>query len=644
MRAVSVALATLISAQVSASPIIYQPGPSGVRDIWTTSEYAFDGVAIRPGGGLNHERLQVGGWGDTYQSLVQFDLSTLPRNVAKVEVVLSSTLTTTDQSAGTTPLFVDAVTSRWDWENFGTGRDRERLWWADRPSYSTLTPTPVDAPPLGGEFRFDITDTYNKWQDGTLQNFGIQIRPHETWNKFVFFHSSEAADRSLTPRLEITKTGPLFIPDLPASPGGLTLERDPGDFDPNRPTVVITHGWQPVEGDWQVSMANAINNLESRIGAVNVIRAYWADANTALARASDLRSATAQVSHVGSQLAQELKGLIGDAAEFAGGLQLIGHSLGSLVNAYASNALANMGVRTDQFTILDRPFGAGIRTDSIFQAVGGDSDSQIFRNLLPAEFVPFVDNYFGLDRSNGIFQSGATGGAFAPDANALDIAIAGARHSDVHGFYIGTVGTDCVLGSQGGGFGCSIGGGGYTFAASMYPWDPRLSSRELVTAELATDTNRWLTVNCELNGIANIFTCNERSPAYLWMTDFTFDPNAQFLTFDFAWLGLGDGDWLTLHFDNVLLYNGSSDGRTLNELYSSGFLPVGDLAGRTGQLLFSLSSVGDANASFSIQNIVTYSNVGAVPEPSSWAMLIAGFGLVGAGLRMRRRRELALTQ
>jgi uncharacterized repeat protein (TIGR03803 family) len=32
-----------------------------------------------------------------------------------------------------------------------------------------------------------------------------------------------------------------------------------------------------------------------------------------------------------------------------------------------------------------------------------------------------------------------------------------------------------------------------------------------------------------------------------------------------------------------------------------------------------------------------------VPEPGTWAMMIAGFGLVGAGLRVRRRREMAAT-
>lgn len=33
--------------------------------------------------------------------------------------------------------------------------------------------------------------------------------------------------------------------------------------------------------------------------------------------------------------------------------------------------------------------------------------------------------------------------------------------------------------------------------------------------------------------------------------------------------------------------------------------------------------------------------VGAVPEPASWAMMIAGFGLAGAAMRRRARRSFA---
>ena len=33
---------------------------------------------------------------------------------------------------------------------------------------------------------------------------------------------------------------------------------------------------------------------------------------------------------------------------------------------------------------------------------------------------------------------------------------------------------------------------------------------------------------------------------------------------------------------------------------------------------------------------IAYNNIGGVPEPTSWAMLITGFGVVGAAARRRR--------
>ena len=59
----------------------------------------------------------------------------------------------------------------------------------------------------------------------------------------------------------------------------------------------------------------------------------------------------------------------------------------------------------------------------------------------------------------------------------------------------------------------------------------------------------------------------------------------------------------------------------------------------------SFTFAGQANAvaadGFSIDNVsLSATQTGAIPEPSSWALLIAGFGLTGAAMR-RRRRVLA---
>jgi hypothetical protein len=64
-----------------------------------------------------------------------------------------------------------------------------------------------------------------------------------------------------------------------------------------------------------------------------------------------------------------------------------------------------------------------------------------------------------------------------------------------------------------------------------------------------------------------------------------------------------------------------------------------------GGLLFAFSnegggSYGMRNLTFELRAIDNGGGGGAVPEPASWAMLIAGFGLVGAASR-RRRRSIA---
>ncbi len=55
---------------------------------------------------------------------------------------------------------------------------------------------------------------------------------------------------------------------------------------------------------------------------------------------------------------------------------------------------------------------------------------------------------------------------------------------------------------------------------------------------------------------------------------------------------------------------------------------------------FFSNSGGAGTASFNIPEIITGSKAGAVPEPATWAMMLVGFGGLGAMLR-RRRESLA---
>ena len=174
------------------------------KDIWTTSVYSYAPQGGGPGGGLDSEELVVGGWGDLYYSLIQFDLSNRPRHARTVHLEL---FCFTQRGIGTTAIYVDRITGQWDWQTQGTGSDHQRLWWADRPPAEQLTSIsqPQPAPTVGQWFVIDITDLYNKWQDGTYPNFGVQLRPAPGGdNRWAEFYSFDYADQPLfRPRLVI---------------------------------------------------------------------------------------------------------------------------------------------------------------------------------------------------------------------------------------------------------------------------------------------------------------------------------------------------------------------------------------------------------------------------------------------------------
>ena len=203
----------------AAIPIVYQPSNDiGVQDIWTTSIFSSAPGGGGPGGGLNNEQLRVGGWGDLYYSLIQFDLSQLPPVGLKVELQLYMPQVT---GAGTTGLYVDRVTAFWDWRTQGTGQDRLRLWWADRPSAIQWIPSSLSAPTAGQWYVIDITTLYNAWKAGTYLNYGIQLRPVTNNNTWADFSSSNSVDALHRPRLVIT---PITTPLPPGYvvQGGLT--------------------------------------------------------------------------------------------------------------------------------------------------------------------------------------------------------------------------------------------------------------------------------------------------------------------------------------------------------------------------------------------------------------------------------------
>ncbi|MBI4691425.1 MAG: DNRLRE domain-containing protein [Nitrospirae bacterium] len=171
------------------------------KDIWTTSVFSYAAGGGGPGGGLDNEWLEVGGWGDLYYSLIQFDLTNLPPVASSARIELFVVQMKGD---GTTKMYMDRVAEFWDWRIQGTGSDRKRLWWADRPAAVQWIPGSLPAPTVGQWYSIDITDLYNAWQSGTYPNYGIQLRPvsnNNRWNEF--YSSNYTGDPSLRPRLVV---------------------------------------------------------------------------------------------------------------------------------------------------------------------------------------------------------------------------------------------------------------------------------------------------------------------------------------------------------------------------------------------------------------------------------------------------------
>jgi hypothetical protein len=66
------------SANIPINEVVLQPGPGEGKDIWTTSAYSYTPGGGGPGGGRDNEWLEMGGWGDSYHILIEFDLTNSP--------------------------------------------------------------------------------------------------------------------------------------------------------------------------------------------------------------------------------------------------------------------------------------------------------------------------------------------------------------------------------------------------------------------------------------------------------------------------------------------------------------------------------------------------------------------------------------
>lgn len=121
----------------------------------------------------------------------------------------------------------------------------------------------------------------------------------------------------------------------------------------------------------------------------------------------------------------------------------------------------------------------------------------------------------------------------------------------------------------------------------------------------------------------------------LWVVGVNFDSSN---TYNYFRLGGAFGDFDVFQGAPT---GGSSTGGVLAT--SSGFqhYSIGFNLQNAGTATFYIGSDTAGNAGPLLDNVLVESSAAVVPEPATWAMMIAGFGLVGG---MMRRRTLATAQ
>jgi hypothetical protein len=82
-RQLTTAPSAALSTATPPQAVVLQPNGVVGQDVWITSVFSHGDDY-----GVDDEKLEVGGWGDLYHSLIRFDLAALPRQAASATVVL----------------------------------------------------------------------------------------------------------------------------------------------------------------------------------------------------------------------------------------------------------------------------------------------------------------------------------------------------------------------------------------------------------------------------------------------------------------------------------------------------------------------------------------------------------------------------
>ncbi|MBU1557603.1 peptidoglycan DD-metalloendopeptidase family protein [Patescibacteria group bacterium] len=175
------------SSSVYADQVVFQPGSAQGKDMWLSSVYNNTVV--------DDDKLQVGGWGDWYRTLIQFDITDLPPVATSVDMYMYA------YDCGDSSTSVSMI-----WYFLMSSWDEQTQDYYDPLSggYLGVLPAPT---PNSWYGILNITTAYNWWKAGTYANYGFAFLATDNNNQFNVFRSSDYSDYRYRPKLVVTYNG-----------------------------------------------------------------------------------------------------------------------------------------------------------------------------------------------------------------------------------------------------------------------------------------------------------------------------------------------------------------------------------------------------------------------------------------------------
>lgn len=238
--------------------------------------------------------------------------------------------------------------------------------------------------------------------------------------------------------------------------------------------IVLTHGFQPsVEFGPEPALPQVLDAIYKRLGSdvaagdVQVINYSWQEAYVEGALGAVLYPAVyRRTPAAGARLGYQLTSFIdavnaqrstaGGSDSYRPTVHFIGHSLGTVVNAYAARTLNRHGINgtnsTIEFTVLDSPWigndGTLPSTDvgarplyNIKEQLLARSDGLFFSSLLGPGSVTHLENFYGdaILSTTPRFGQPIPGAGPCTTSGCSGVLFAGADHTEVPGRYAGIV-------------------------------------------------------------------------------------------------------------------------------------------------------------------------------------------------------------